>query len=115
MKNKLAIWDGGRVRDTHIELIGRVNRMDSSYYNGGGSDHATHVTGTMMAAGINPLVKGMSNGLQGILAYDYSLNGSDYNDIAEMSGVANQLFLSNHSYGTICGWYQGGDGSWMDF
>ena len=57
MKNKLAIWDGGRVRDTHIELIGRVNRMDSSYYNGGGSDHATHVTGTMMAAGINPLVK----------------------------------------------------------
>ncbi len=115
MKNKLAIWDGGRVRDTHIELVGRVNRMDSSVYNGGGSNHATHVTGTMMAAGINPLVKGMSNGLLGILTYVYALNGSDYNDIAEISGVANHIFLSNHSYGTVCGWYQGGDGSWYWF
>ena len=112
MKNKLAIWDGGRVLDTHIELIGRINRMDSSTYNGG-SDHATHVTGTMIARGINPLVKGMANGLQGILTYDFSLDGNDYNDIPEISGVASNIFLSNHSYGSICGWYEDEDGNWI--
>ncbi len=111
MKNKLAVWDGGRVLDTHIELAGRINRMDSSTYNGA-SDHATHVTGTMIAAGINPRVKGMANGLQGILTYDFSLNGSDYNDIPEISGVASTIFLSNHSYGSICGWYEDGGGDW---
>ena len=111
MKNKLAVWDGGRVLDTHIELAGRINRMDSSTYNGA-SDHATHVTGTMIAAGINPRVKGMANGLQGILTYDFSLNGSDYNDIHEISGVASTIFLSNHSYGSICGWYEDNGGNW---
>lgn len=104
LKNKLGIWDGGRVLDTHIELKGRINRMDSSYYNGGGSNHATHVTGTMMATGINPLVKGMCYGLPGIITYDFTLNTS--NDVAEVSANAANLLLSNHSYGTNCGWVQ---------
>ncbi len=114
MKNKLAIWDGGRVLDTHIELVGRIFRMDSSTYNGG-SDHATHVTGTMIATGINPLVKGMANGLKGILTYDFSIDGSDYNDIPEITGVASNIFLSNHSYGTICGWYEDANDDWFWF
>ena len=104
LKNKLGIWDGGRVLDTHIELVGRINRMDSSNYNGGGSDHATHVTGTMMATGINPLVKGMCYGLQGIITHDFTLNTS--NDVAEVSAIASKLLLSNHSYGVNCGWVQ---------
>jgi len=111
MKNKLAVWDGGRVLDTHIELVGRINRMDSSTYNEF-SDHATHVTGTMIARGINPLVKGMANGLQGILTYEFGLDGVDYNDIPEISGVASDIFLSNHSYGTTCGWYEDNGGDW---
>jgi len=111
MKNKLAVWDGGRVLDTHIELAGRINRMDSSTYNEF-SDHATHVTGTMMARGINPLVKGMANGLQGILTYEFGLDGSDYSDIPEITGVASDIFLSNHSYGSVCGWYEDSGGSW---
>lgn len=107
IKNKLAIWDGGRVLDTHVELIGRIKRMDSSYYNGGGSDHATHVTGTMMAKGINPLAKGMAYNLQGLLAYEFT------NDISEMSSVANSLLVSNHSYGLNCGWTKDGGGQWF--
>lgn len=114
MKNKLAVWDGGRVLDTHIELKGRINRMDSSRYDySGGSFHATHVTGTIIAKGINPLVKGMCSGLQGILTYCFSLDGGyTFNDIPQASGVAKDLLLSNHSYGTLCGWYQDGSGSW---
>ena len=117
MKNKLAIWDGGRVLDTHIELIGRINRMDSSKYEySGGSYHATHVTGTMIAKGINPSVKGMCSGLQGILTYCFSLDGGyTFNDIPEASGVAKNLLVSNHSYGTLCGWNQDGSGSWTFF
>ncbi len=101
MKNRLAIWDGGRILDTHVELAGRIKRMDSSYYSGGGSDHGTHVAGTMIASGVNPLVKGMAYEAQNLLTYDFS------NDVSEMSNAAaNGLLLSNHSYGDIAGWYK---------
>jgi len=97
--NKLGIWDGGRIRESHIELKGRIKRMDSSYYSGGGTQHATHVCGTMMAKGINPLVKGMAFNLQSILTYDFD------NDLAEVTLAAGSgLLISNHSYGSNCGW-----------
>ncbi len=108
LKNKLAIWDGAGVLNTHVELVGRVTQKDGAFVSGSdASSHATHVTGTMMAAGINPLVKGMSYGLQGLWAYDFG------NDRSEMAAAANNLLLSNHSYGTICGWFQDSDGSWI--
>jgi hypothetical protein len=96
MKNKLAIWDGGQVLATHVELIGRITQVDGASTL---SDHATHVTGTMMASGVNPIAKGMAYGLQGILAYDFN------NDVSEMTSAAANLVLSNHSYGIISGWY----------
>lgn len=95
LKNKLAIWDGGKVLGTHVELVGRVTQKDAAPNL---SDHATHVTGTMMASGVNPVAKGMAYGMQGILAYDF------YNDVAEITTEAPNLILSNHSYGTIAGW-----------
>jgi hypothetical protein len=96
MKNKLAIWDGGQVLATHVELVGRITQVDGA---SSLSDHATHVTGTMMASGVNPIAKGMAYGLQGILAYDFN------NDVSEMTSAAANLVLSNHSYGIISGWY----------
>lgn len=95
LKNKLAIWDGGSVLSTHVELAGRITQKDAP---ASLSDHATHVTGTMMASGVNPVAKGMAYGLQGILAYDF------YNDVAEITNEAPNIILSNHSYGTIAGW-----------
>ena len=110
MKNKLGVWDGGRVRETHQELVGRITRMDSSYDNGGGSEHATHVTGTMIATGINPLAKGMANGLQGILTYSISIG----DDIAQVTEQSKNILLSNHSYGDQCGWiYSDYYGAWV--
>ncbi len=98
MKDKLAIWDGGKVLSTHVELIGRIKQVDAPSST---SDHSTHVTGTMMATGVNPIAKGMAYGLQEILAYDFN------NDVSEMTTAAstNNIILSNHSYGIIAGWY----------
>lgn len=96
MKNKLAIWDGGKPLATHVELIGRITQKDAATTT---IDHATHVTGTLMATGINPIAKGMAYGLQGILAYDFN------NDLSEMTAEAPNIILSNHSYGVISGWY----------
>lgn len=96
MKDKLAVWDGGKVLSTHVELSGRVNQVDGASTL---SDHATHVTGTMIASGVNPIAKGMAYGLQRILAYDFN------SDVSEMTSAAANLVLSNHSYGIISGWY----------
>jgi len=94
MKDKLAMWDGGKVRSTHVELTGRVKQTDATE----NSDHATHVAGTMIASGVNPLAKGMSFGLQELLAYDFS------GDNSEMMAAASNLLISNHSYGFNAGW-----------
>lgn len=97
MKGKIAIWDEGKVRPTHVELTGRVTQKDNATTL---SDHSTHVSGTMIAAGVNPLAKGMSFGAQQLLAYDYN------NDESEMmSAASGGLLVSNHSYADIAGWY----------
>lgn len=96
MKGKIAIWDDGRVRSTHVELVNRINQKGSVTTNG---DHATHVAGTMIATGVNPVAKGMAYGVQQLLAY------SDFNnDISGMLAEAPGLLVSNHSYGTVAGW-----------
>lgn len=104
LKNKLGVWDGGRPLATHVELTGRITQKDQPATT---EDHATHVTGTLIATGINPLAKGMAYGLQGIVAYDYDNDGS------EMMIESPNLLLSNHSYGIISGWsYNTGSSRW---
>lgn len=95
LKGKIGIWDGGRVRATHQELTGRVVQKDNP---SALDDHATHTSGTMIAAGVNPAAKGMSFGAQQLVAYDYN------NHLTEMYSESPNLLLSNHSYGTIAGW-----------
>ena len=102
LTNRLAIFDGGGVRTTHQEFVGRITQKDNP---SGLSDHATHVMGTMMAKGVNPAAKGMSFELAGGLAYDWN------NDIAEAALAANGnngILLSNHSYGYLTGWNYNG-------
>jgi hypothetical protein len=95
MKGKIALWDGGRVLGTHQELAGRVVQVDNSPIL---SDHSTHVSGTLIASGVNPVAKGMSNGALQLEAYDYN------NHLTEMYAAAPNLLVSNHSYGTLAGW-----------
>jgi hypothetical protein len=93
---ELAVWDEGRVRATHQEFSGgRVTQMDNpTRY----SQHSTHVSGTLVAAGVNPLARGMS--------YEAPLHCYDWrNDTAEMAAAAAQdLEISNHSYNVTTGW-----------
>ena len=57
MKGRIAVWDEGLVRPTHVELTGRVQQKDGNTVL---SDHSTHVSGTLIAAGVNPEAKGMA-------------------------------------------------------
>jgi hypothetical protein len=88
---KIGIWDGGKVRDTHLLLAGRVTQVDNSSVL---SDHATHVSGTMMGnATASASAKGMASQAT-LRAYDWT------NDTSEVtSAAAGGLLVSNHSYG----------------
>ncbi len=94
----IGIWDGGKVRDTHQELNGRVVQQDSITTL---NDHATHVAGTIVAAGVVTSAKGM--------AFKADLDAYDWNnDEAEMARAAlDGLMISNHSYSFTHGWAYG--------
>jgi hypothetical protein len=96
--SKAGIWDGGGVRATHQELVGRVTQRDAVTSS---DNHATHVAGTMIASGEQPTAKGM--------AYAAQLDAYDWNsDEGEMAVAAAQgLLMSNHSYGLVTGWAYG--------
>jgi hypothetical protein len=77
IKGKLGMWDGGAILTTHQEFGGRAS-MQPNQTSSGTSDHATHVAGILVAAGISPNAKGM--------AYEADLKVWDYtNDNSEMS------------------------------
>ncbi|TAF46798.1 MAG: T9SS C-terminal target domain-containing protein [Sphingobacteriales bacterium] len=95
LRNKLAIWDGGAVMANHQELINRVVFKDTARLV---NYHATHVAGTMIASGVNPVAKGMAWGAPNLLAYNFE------EDTPEMALAAGNLLVSNHSYGYQAGW-----------
>ncbi len=102
MNGKLAIWDGGCPMTNHLEFGNRIINKDGSSI----LDHTTHVAGTLIASGINPLVKGMAYGAAKLNAYDFN------NHISEMFGSASNLLVSNHSYGAVAGWNYTFSGDW---
>jgi len=104
LKDRLAIWDGSGILATHQELVGRITARDAQ---SSIEAHSTHVAGTMIASGINPLARGMAYGLPGMLSYTFD------NHLSEMSAAASTLLSSNHSYATIAGWrYNSGQSRW---
>lgn len=88
----VRVWDGGNVRTTHTAFGGRVSLGDNS--SNGTIQHATHVTGTMVASANPASVKGM--------AFEATARTFDWNDdVAEaISEVQSGMLISNHSYGT---------------
>ena len=95
VRDRLGIWDSGRVLASHLEFGGRVTQMDNP---GAADSHSTHVAGTMMATGRNPLARGMAFGAN-LKAYDFSSGDT------EMADAAGTYLVSNHSYGFTAGWY----------
>lgn len=94
----VGIWDGGAIRATHQDLVGRVVQKDGESFsdNTQGAIHAAHVSGTMMGSGFGGLTK------RGI-AYQSTLWANTWgNDLSEATTQAAEgLLLSNHSYGAI--------------
>ncbi len=86
-----GVWDGGKTRNIHQEFPNNKVTL-----NDGATDisnHATHVTGTIIASGITPSSRGIAFGAQAI-THDWD---SDY---SEMVTFGSQGYLvSNHSYG----------------
>ncbi len=92
------VWDGGATRVTHQEFDGpggnnRVTINDGVTTLNGNSFHAQHVTGTIVASGVQANAKGMAPQAQALT--------NDWNsDLAEATtAAANGMLLSNHSYG----------------
>jgi hypothetical protein len=101
----VGIWDDGLVKD-HIELDNRIISKEGPSE----QTHTTHVTGTIIASGIgNIAAKGMAPKAKASTWYFD-------NDDAEMAALARpdqtSLLFSNHSYGTVTGWYKPG-GVWI--
>lgn len=99
----VGVWDGGSVLTTHQEFGNRVVNIVPDEM----SNHATHVTGTIAAAGVSSSVKGMVPEVRVRAFYAFE------NDIGPMAAeAANGMILSNHSYGLALGWDNSG-GSWQ--
>lgn len=100
----VGIWDGGIVRASHVEFGGRAIVMDGASSK---VDHATHVAGTVGAAGVRNDAHGMAH-RSTLESYDWN------NDLQEMEAAAEQgLLISNHSYGYNSGWdYNPDDDRW---
>lgn len=101
----IAIWEvGGKTLDTHVEfqqngnskIIFSDNAVDTTF-------HSTHVSGTLVANGVNPDAKGMAPKAT-LKSYDVIDVENEVAD--EVSN--NALLISNHSYGVAV---EGEDGT----
>ncbi len=89
------VWDGGIARATHQEYDGPGGNDRFSVGDGSASlnFHAAHVTGTIIASGVQPAAKGMAPQAQAV-GYDWN------SDVLEATNSANNgMLVSNHSYG----------------
>ena len=95
----VGVWDGGKVRGTHQEMLDRVSYGEDVQDKISYSSHATHVAGTIIGAGIEADARGMASAAE-VISYDY------YGDIiSEIEKEAKTgLTLANHSHGKISGW-----------
>jgi len=93
------IWDGGSVRNTHQEFTGRVTNVETT----ANSDHSTGVAGVIIGEGINANAKGIAYEAS-LKSYNYDNNVDEIADASQMAENADYM-ISNHSYGSLTGWY----------
>lgn len=99
-----GLWEAGDIpRATHDEFQGRV--AIAAGQTTSTDMHASHVAGTLAAAGVvDPLVKGMAPGAS-VIAHDANSEISEMTALAAAApGDPGKVYLSNHSYGYSAGW-----------
>ncbi len=88
-----GIWDGGKVRDTHVEFAnGKITLSDGAATL---SSHSTHVAGTILATGVSAIRRGIAYGAVA-KSYDWT---ADYAEFLAFGGEG--YLVSNHSYGYV--------------
>ncbi|PCH92893.1 MAG: hypothetical protein COB85_07705 [Bacteroidetes bacterium] len=100
----LGLWDEAQVQGTHVEFGTRATQGSTDGATAE-SFHATHVAGTMIAAGTDASARGMANAAD-LTYWDWTA------DISEVTTeAAGGLLFSNHSYGWVVGWARGDFGA----
>lgn len=108
----VGIFDQTRPKRDHVEFGERVTQIDGSTETL--SEHSTHVTGTILATGVNSIAKGMA-----FEATGWAFNWES--DVSKMLANAYEptskptgMVVSNHSYGIVLGWRLSGS-TWTWF
>ncbi len=106
----VGIYDQTRPKIDHPEYRNRLTQVDGSTETI--SSHATHVTGTILATGVNANAKGMASEASG-WAFNWEsdldkMNNNAYDPVSKPDGH----LVSNHSYGVVLGWYRNSSNAW---
>lgn len=93
---RLGVFEPSPCRTSHQEFGGRATSRDLPKFttSDGGTEHATHVTGTMIASGVEANAKGMANGAK---IDCYEVQTDEYEEIFDAGQEG--MLVSNHSYG----------------
>lgn len=100
----VGVWDGGPADSMHPEFSNstnsgsRVTIVDNTVVDGDTdfSSHATHVSGTIAAIGVDVTAKGMAPNVN-VKSYNWTNDESEM--ISAANDVNNPILISNHSYG----------------
>ncbi|WP_194777594.1 S8 family serine peptidase [Pararhodonellum marinum] len=107
----VGIFDQTRPKPDHPEFQSRLTQIDGSTETL--STHATHVSGTIMAAGLNANARGMAYESTG-WAFNWESDISKmamnaYDPVSKRDGMV----VSNHSYGIVIGWFRNASNQWQ--
>ncbi|SHN26951.1 Por secretion system C-terminal sorting domain-containing protein [Cyclobacterium lianum] len=106
----IGIYDQTRPKANHNEFGNRVTQIDGSTEEI--SNHATHVTGTILAAGNNRNAAGMAREAIGwAFNWDADISKMTQNSYDPDLNPGGHL-ISNHSYGFLMGWYRDSNNNW---
>jgi hypothetical protein len=111
----ITFFELGPAESTHREFEGRLTTHFPAGANT--SDHATHVAGTMAAAGIDPRAKGMAP--DAVVHQYFADSNLDFLDLKETELPRLRSAGDNNSWGYVFGWCRGKgpcpDGNWVWF
>lgn len=106
----MGVWEIADPKSVHTEFLnsaGTVVRLvdkDGAYSAGSADkDHATHVSGTLTARGIDAAALGMAPEAT-LNAYNAEFDLTGISAIFSNSDPSDNLLVSNHSYGFKLGW-----------
>jgi len=114
----VSLFELGAAQASHVEFGGRL-LVPTSTAGGTNSDkrHATHVSGTIGASGVNPAAKGMAPKVtieQFCVKYDSNNCTGEWLDLKKDNLAPLGVSIDNNSWGYVLGWFDGDLPVWQD-